>query len=91
MLTIWRVDFEGDSKQFDKFDRKVKELAKKNGVSVDGPYLPQDTSFLYLFHGPVEKITAGGPELLTWVGKENIPVTPVRYEIAQTPDEFGWP
>lgn len=91
MLTIWRAGFEGDSKQFERFDRKLKELSKKNGVGVDGPYLGQTTTFVYLFRGPMGKLNAGGPELLGWVAKEHIPLTPVSYEIATTPEEFGWP
>lgn len=60
-------------------------------MSADVPYLGQDTTFVYLFHGPLSKLMVGGPEFLGWAAKERIPVTPVRYEIAQTPEEFGWP
>lgn len=45
---------------------------------------------MYLFHGPITKLNASGPELLAWAAKEGVPVTPVSFEIAQTPEEFGW-
>ncbi|MCA1814679.1 MAG: hypothetical protein LC624_12165 [Halobacteriales archaeon] len=88
MLTIWRADFDGDRNQLDKFDRKFRELAKKHGAQLDGPFLPQDASLLYLANHAPGKLNAAGPELLAWVRKEGIPITPLRYEIAQTLEEF---
>ena len=88
MITIWRADFDGDDKELAKFDRKFREIAKKHGSQLDGPFLPQDASLLYIAHHAPDKLNAGGPELLTWVQKERIPITPLRYEIAQTPEEF---
>ncbi|HEV8360622.1 MAG TPA: hypothetical protein VGR28_09225 [Candidatus Thermoplasmatota archaeon] len=88
MITIWRADFEGNSKQLERFDTKFREIAKRNGGQVDGPFLPQTSSLLYIVHHASDKINAGGPELLSFAQKEKIPITPISYEIAHTPDEF---
>lgn len=90
MLTIWRADFDGDNKQLQKLDRKLKDLSKKHGISVEGPYLGQTTTLVYVMNGPITKLNAGGPEFLAWAQKEGVPITPVSFEIAQTPEEFGW-
>jgi len=88
MITIWRADFDGDRKQLEKLDRKFRDLGKKHGVTVDGPFLPQDASLLYIAHHAPSKLNAAGPEFLAWVQKEKLPLTPLRYEIAHTPEEF---
>lgn len=88
MLIIWKADFEGDDKELEKVDRKMKELAEEVGYGIQGPFLPQDASLLYLFEGTVEDMSASGREFLPWLEEEGIPLTPLRYEIAQTPDEF---
>ena len=91
MLIIWRADFDGDEKQLAKADRKMREQGKKHGFTIDGPYLPQDASLLYLLNGTIEQMNRSGREFLPWLAKEKIPLTPLRYEVAVTPEEFWGP
>lgn len=88
MIILWKADFEGDREQLDQMDDKMRELGDKHGFGVQGPFLPQDASLLYIFEGTVEQMSASGREFLPWADKANVPVTPLSYEIAQTPEEF---
>lgn len=91
MLILWRADFDGDTKQLERVNAKFQETAKKYGFRYEGPYYPQDASLLYLIHGTVEQMNQSGREFLPWAAKEGIPITPVRYEIAVSPQEFWGP
>lgn len=91
MLIIWRADFEGDAKQLERVNAKFQEQAKKVGYKVEGPFLPQDASLLYLIHGTVEQMNQSGREFIPWAEKEGIAITPLKYEIAVTPQEFWGP
>lgn len=88
MIILWKADFEGDDKQMERVDAKMKELGEEHGFGVNGPYLPQDAALLYIFEGTIEQMSKSGREFLPWLEKEDIPLTPLRYEVAQTPDEF---
>lgn len=64
-------------------------MSKKVGIKVDGPYLPQDASLLYIFEAPnLETMNRAGRQFFEEVAKAKVKVTPLRYEIALTPEEF---
>lgn len=88
MLIIWRADFDGNQKDLERVDQKMQEQAKKHGFTAEGPFLPQDAALLYLFHGTIEQMNKSGREFLPWVEKEGIALTPLRFEVAVTPEEF---
>ncbi|MGQ0536073.1 MAG: hypothetical protein ACT4PT_08375 [Methanobacteriota archaeon] len=88
MIILWKADYDGGKGELESIDRKMKELSKKHGFQVEGPFLPQDASLLYIFRGTLEQMSASGREFLPWLESEGIPLNPLRYEIAQTPEEF---
>ncbi len=91
MLILWRANFDGTEDEMETADRKLKDLAKDHGSQIDGPYYPQDASLLYLFHGTIEQMNETGRSFIPWLDDQGIPMTPLEYEIAVTPDEFWGP
>ncbi len=88
MMILWKANFDGTRDEMETVDRKLKDLSKDIGYSIDGPYFPQDASLLYILHGSIEQMNKSGREFLPWLEEENINLTPLEYEIATTPEEF---
>lgn len=89
MLIIWYADFDGTDEDLEKVNAIFKEITDKIGGSVEGPYYPQSEALMYIFN--VEKfewLNQGGRVFMTRVQKEGINITPVKYEVAVTPEEF---
>lgn len=89
MKILWYANFEGDEKQQAEMDRIFGEITDEIGGSVDGPYYPQEASLLYIFDAPsLEWLHEGGRRFIPRVQEAGIPVTPLRYEVAVSPEEF---
>jgi len=91
MIIIWKADYDGKDMQVDlkKLDAIHSEIEKNFGGKIDGPYLPQDASILYIFHvNKYEWINQAGRRWLAEVEKNKLPFSPKTYEIAVTPEEF---
>ena len=89
VLVIWKADFDGDDKQLARVTELFTETMKDAGGKIDGPYLPQDASLLYLaWVDRFEDMNRSGRKFLERVAKEKLPLTPLNYEIAVTPKEF---
>jgi len=88
MLIMWKADFDGTDKQLEQVNQKMKELSKKVGYKFDGPYYPQDASLLYLIYGTLEQMNESGRQFIPWAAENEIPITPLRFEVAVTPEEF---
>jgi hypothetical protein len=88
MLVIWRANFSGSKEQLAKVTEKLKELGTKHGEKVDGPYYAQDADLLWLFWTKSGNIGESGREFLPWIQKTQIPLEPLRWEVAMTEKEF---
>ena len=89
MKVIWKADVESEKTDWKKLDRITKEVAKKSGMKIEGPYLPQDASVMYIFDTPdLETMNRGGRAWFEAAAKAKLKVTPLRYEIALSPEEF---
>jgi hypothetical protein len=89
MLILWYADFDGTEETLEKGGSLLKEVVKTINASVDGPYFPQNEALLYIFKiKTFEQFNQAGRTFLTRVYEEGINITPVRYEVAITPEEF---
>ncbi len=89
VLIIWKADFEGDDKQLARVNDLLERTTKEVGGKIDGPYYPQDASLMYLIWAKqYEDVNRSGRKFLAAVQKEKLPITPLRYEVAVTPEEF---
>ena len=89
VLVIWKADFEGNDKQLARVNELLEQSAKEVGGKIDGPYYPQDASLMYLLWAKqYEDMNRSGRKFLAAVQKEKLPITPLRYEVAVTPEEF---
>ena len=89
MLIIWYADFDGTDETLEKANKLLKEIMDKIGGSVEGPYLPQSEALMYIFKvKKFEQLNQVGRIFLTRVDEEGINITPVKYEVAITPEEF---
>ena len=91
MIILVRLDYEGDDLQNDL--RKMNEINSKitskiNG-KIEGPFLPQQSSVLYLFHvDKYERLNEAGRIFYSEMSKARLPFVPDTYEVAVTPEEF---
>jgi len=89
MLIIWYADFDGSDEELEKVNKIFKEITDKIGGSVQGPYYPQTETLLYIFNiKNYDWLNQCGRVFLNRVQEEGINITPVRYEVAVTPEEF---
>lgn len=90
VLVIWKADFEGNDKQLARVNDLLEQATKEVGGKIDGPYYPQDASLMFLLWvKQYEDMNRSGRKFLAAVQKENLPITPLRYEVAVTPEEFS--
>jgi hypothetical protein len=91
MIILVRLDYEGNDLKNDlkKMSELNERIAKAIGGKIEGPFFPQSSSFLYIFHvDKYERLNEAGRLFYAEVAKSKLPVVPVTYEVAVTPEEF---
>ena len=91
MIILVRLDYEGSNLQKDlkRINEVHAKIEKATGGRIEGPYLPQRSSLLYLFHvDKYEKLNQAGRIFYAEVSKLGLPFVPDTYEVAVTPEEF---
>ena len=91
MIILVRLDYEGDDLQNDL--RKMREInskiESKTGGKIEGPFLPQQSTILYIFHvDKYERLNEAGRIFYMEMSKLKLPFSPNTYEEAVTPQEF---
>jgi len=91
MIILVRVDYEGDDLQSDlkKMNEIHSKIEKATGGKIEGPFFPQQSSLLYVFHvDKYERLNEAGRVWYAEMGKLKLPFLPNTYEVAVTPQEF---
>jgi hypothetical protein len=89
MLIVWYADFDGTNETLEKVNTLFKEIMDTIGGSVEGPYFPQSKALMYIFTvKKYEQLNQAGSTFLKRMNEEDIHITPVRYEVSITPEEF---
>ena len=91
MIILVRLDYEGNELQNDlkKMNEIHKKIEKATGGKIEGPYFPQQSSLLYVFHvDKYERLNQAGRVFYSEVSKLKLPFVPNMYEVAVTPEEF---
>jgi hypothetical protein len=91
MIILVRVEYEGNTLQDDM--RKLSEINSKiekaTGGKIEGPYFPQQSSILVIFHvDKYERLNEAGRVWYSEMAKAKLPFVPDTYEVAVTPEEF---
>jgi hypothetical protein len=91
MIILVRMDYEGENFQEDlkKLNELNSKIASKVGGRIEGPFLPQQSTLLYIFHvDKYERLNEAGRIFYAEAAKSKLPFVPTTYEVAVTPDEF---
>ena len=91
MIILVRVDYEGDDLQNDlkKMNEVHSKIEKATGGKIDGPYFPQQSTLLYVFHvDKYERLNEAGRVFYAEMAKLKLPFVPNTYEVGVTPEEF---
>jgi hypothetical protein len=91
MIVLEKVEYDGDDLLGDlkKLDEIHLRIQQKIGGKIEGPYLPQDASLLYIIHiDKFESLNQAGRMWIEETSRTKLPFTPKSYEIAVTPKEF---
>ena len=91
LIILVRLDYEGEDLQKDlkKMNEINAKIEKAVGGKIDGPYFPQSSSLLYIFHvDKYERLNEAGRIFYAEVSKLKLPFVPNTYEVAVTPKEF---
>ena len=91
MIILQKIDYEGDDFKSDlkKLEEVHKRIQKEIGGKIEGPFLPQDASILYIFHvDKYEWLNQAGRIWFTQMADSKLPFSPKSYEVASTPEEF---
>ena len=91
MIILVRLDYEGNDLQGDlmKINAIHKKIESAIHGKVEGPYFPQSSSLLYIFHvDKYERLNEAGRMFYSEVSKLKLPFVPNTYEVAVTPEEF---
>lgn len=91
MIIFVRLDYEGNDLQNDlkKMNDVHSTIEKATGGKVDGPYFPQQSTILYIFHvDKYERLNEAGRVFYSEMAKLKLPFVPNTYEVAVTPEEF---
>ncbi|HUK29307.1 MAG TPA: hypothetical protein VLV31_12855 [Candidatus Acidoferrales bacterium] len=86
-----RIDYEGEDMQNDlkKMGEIHSKIEKATGGKIEGPYFPQQSTLLYIFHvDKYERLNEAGRVWYAEMGKLKLPFVPNTYEVAVTPQEF---
>ena len=72
-----------------KVNRIFDEITKNIGGTVEGPYYPQAEALMCIFKVKnYEWLNQCGRIFLKRAQEEGVKISPVRYEVAITPEEF---
>lgn len=91
MIILIRLDYEGadlqsDLKKMNEIHAKIEKVTKGK---IEGPYFPQQSSLLYIFHvDKYERLNEAGRVFYAEMAKLKLPFVPNTYEVAVTPQEF---
>ncbi len=91
MIILVRLDYEGDDLQNDmkKLNEINSKIESKISGKVEGPYFPQQSTLLYIFHvDKYERLNEAGRIFYAEISKLKLPFVPDTYEVAVTPKEF---
>jgi hypothetical protein len=91
MIVLEKIDYDGDDLLGDlkKLDEIHSRIQQKVGGKIEGPYLPQDASLLYIIHiDKFESLNQAGRFWIEEMSRAKLPFAPKSYEIAVTPKEF---
>jgi hypothetical protein len=91
MIILVRVDYEGADLQNDlkKLNRIHMKIEKATRGKIEGPYFPQQSTILYIFHvDKYERLNEAGRVFYSEMEKLKLPFVPNTYEVAVTPQEF---
>jgi hypothetical protein len=91
MIILVRLDYEGDDLQNDlkKMSEINSKIASEIAGRIEGPFLPQQGTVLYIFHvDKYERLNQAGRMFYAEMSKAKLPFVPDTYEVAVTPDEF---
>lgn len=91
VIILVRIDYEGDDLQRDleKMNEIHSKIEAKIGGKLDGPYFPQQSTLLYIFHvDKYERLNEAGRLFYAEMAKAKLPFVPTTYEVAVTPREF---
>ena len=91
MIILVRIDYEGEDMQNDlkKMGEIHSKIEKATGGKIEGPYFPQQSTLLYIFHvDKYERLSEAGRVWYAEMGKLKLPFVPNTYEVAVTPQEF---
>ena len=91
MIILVRVNYEGDNLQNDleKMNKIHSKIERATGGKIEGPYFPQQSSLLYIFHvDKYERLNQAGRIFYAEMSKLKLPFVPETYEVAVTPEEF---
>jgi len=91
MIILVRLDYEGDDLQNDlkKMSEINSRIASKISGKIEGPFLPQQSTVMYIFHiDKYERLNEAGRIFYAEMSKANLPFVPDTYEVAVTPEEF---
>ena len=91
MIIIVRLDYDGEDLQNDL--KKLREInskiESKIGGKIEGPFLPQQSTLLFIFHvDKYERLNEAGRVFYAEMAKLKLPFSPDTYEVAVTPEEF---
>ena len=91
LIILIRMYYEGDDLQRDlaRVEEINAKITAKTGGKIDGHYLPQQNTVLYIFHvDKYERLNEAGRLFYAENAKLKLPFVPVTYEVAVTPKEF---
>jgi hypothetical protein len=91
MIILTRLDYEGDELQNDlrKMSKITSKIASKISIKIEGPFLPQQSTVLYIFHvDKYERLNEAGRAFYAEMARVKLPFVPQTYEVAVTPEEF---
>jgi len=91
MIILVRIDYQGDDLRNDlkKLNEISAKIEKATGGKIEGPYLPQQSTILLIFHvDKYERLNEAGRLWYAEMGRLKLPFVADTYEIAVTPEEF---
>jgi hypothetical protein len=91
LIILVRIDYEGNDLQGDlkRMNEIHKKIEKATDGRIEGPYFPQLSTLLYIFHvDKYERLNQAGRIFYSEMKKLKLPFVPSTYEVAVTPEEF---